>query len=136
MVPIVLTLKTDKKTYASHEPLQMTLLLKNTTQAPIRLDFSSGQRYDIELRREKGTKGELVWQWARERMFTMALGSVTLAPGKPQTYAETYTPKSANGQAASATMPTLSAGTYTLIATITTMGEKPRPTAQTTITIQ
>lgn len=119
-VPVAVVVKTDKKTYVRDAPVKLTLTAKNQSEQAVRLPFSSGQRYDFEIRRGKGNTGEKVWQWAKDRMFTMMLGTVTLERGKSLAYAETYTPGNEG-------MPALEPGTYTLIGTLTTMGRAPQP---------
>jgi hypothetical protein len=129
MTPASLTLKTDKKTYAVNEPIKMTLTVKNTRKDPVTLHFASGQKYDIEIRQGKGRNGAKVWQWSRGMMFTQMVTAVTLAPGKKQTYTETYKPGDAR-------MPPLTPGTYTVIAIVTTMGRDPRPYDMAPITVR
>ena len=133
-VPVQVTVKTEKQTYRSGDPVKITLTVKNTQKSDVALRFSSGQQYDIEIRRGKTKNGEKVWQWSEGRMFTMALISTKLAPGKSQTYLVTYgvevSPET--GKA----VPKLTPGTYTIVATITTMGRTPRPFGTTTFTVK
>lgn len=109
--PLALTVKTDQPVYPADSAVVFTLTAKNTTKENIILRFNSGQRYDFELFRGKDAKGEKVWQWARGRMFTMALSAVPLTPDKPLTFTETYRPGSDGN-------PTLTPGIYTLMATL------------------
>jgi hypothetical protein len=133
-VPVQVTVKTDKKVYRSGDPIKMTLTAKNTQKSDVVLRFSSGQQYDIEIRRGKNKNGEKVWQWAEGRMFTLALVNTTLQSGKTQTYNVTY------GIEMSPTtgkpVPKLTPGTYTIVATLTTMGRTPRPFGTTTFTVK
>ena len=55
------------------------LTLRNTTDKPITLQFASGQRYDLELRNEKG---EVVYRWSDDKAFTMSLGQEVIGPGE------------------------------------------------------
>ncbi len=109
----------------------MTLTVKNPGKNAITLNFASGQRYDFELRRGKDKKGDLVWKWSRGRMFTMALSSLSLAPGKTLTYTETAAKDEEKD-----TLLALPAGTYTAIATLTIRGTTSQPSTSTTFTVQ
>jgi hypothetical protein len=55
------------------------LTLRNTTDKPVTLDFTSGQRYDLEIKDEKGA---VVYRWSDGRAFTLALGRETVGPGE------------------------------------------------------
>ena len=55
------------------------LTLRNTTDKPVILDFASGQRYDLEIKDEKGA---VVYRWSDGRAFTMVLGRETFGPGE------------------------------------------------------
>jgi hypothetical protein len=71
----------DKATYKSGEAIRITLEVFNTAAEPVRLDFSTGQRYDFVL---QDAQQKEVWRWSAGQMFTMALGSETLGPGRPR----------------------------------------------------
>ena len=47
----------------------------------ITFNFRNGQRYDFIIENEKGEK---VWQWSQEKMFTMALGREILGHDNPE----------------------------------------------------
>jgi hypothetical protein len=55
------------------------LSLRNTSDKPVRLAFSSGQRYDLELKNERG---DVVYRWSEGRAFTMELGEEIIGPGE------------------------------------------------------
>lgn len=55
----------------------------NTSQAPVVLDFASGQRFDFIVR---GAGGSELWRWSEDRMFTQALGQETIPPGETVTF--------------------------------------------------
>jgi hypothetical protein len=133
-MPIALTLKLDKQTYRPTDPIKMTLTVKNTRKETVTLEFSSGQRYDFEIRRGKDGKGEIVWQWARGRMFAQMLTSTKLEPGKTLSFTETAT-KERIGPARWTPL-TLAAGVYTVTAKLTTMGLAPAPSVTKTITVR
>jgi hypothetical protein len=132
--PVQVTVKTDKRIYLSDDPIKMTITAKNTQKSLVSLQFASGQQYDVEIRRGKNKNGEKVWQWSEGRMFTMAIINTRLAPGKTQTYNVTY--GSEVSPATGKAVPKLTPGTYTIFATLTTMGRAPRPYGTTTITVK
>ena len=55
------------------------LTLRNTTGQPVPLTFASGQRYDLELRNERG---EAVYRWSDGQAFTMIFGEQSFGPGE------------------------------------------------------
>jgi len=55
------------------------LSLRNTTTAPVKLVFPTGQRYDIEIRNEKG---EVVYRWSDGKAFPMLFGEEAFGPGE------------------------------------------------------
>ncbi len=77
---------TDRPVYRPGQPMAITFEVFNHTPAPVRFEFTSGQRYDVVI--EDGGGGE-VWRWSAGRMFTMALGRETLGPGNPRLIYET-----------------------------------------------
>lgn len=80
--------ETDKSIYAADEPIVMSLQVTNTTDHPITLQFSSGQRYDFTV---QDAEGKIAWRWSEGRAFTMALGTETLDPGQSLRYEERFT---------------------------------------------
>jgi hypothetical protein len=112
---VQLRLTSDRATYPVGAPVALTLAVINAGRAPVTLQFSSGQKYDFEVRRA----GQVVWRWAADRMFTQALTSMTLAPGERKAFTETWKQVGNDGQA-------VPAGSYEVVATLTTM-EKPQP---------
>jgi hypothetical protein len=126
-VPVAVSIKTDKKTYAANDPIKMTIIAKNPSKQTVNLPFATGQKYDIEIRRGKEPNGERVWQWSRGKMFTMIVTSQAVAPGKALTYKQTYDP---------AKEKPLMPGTYTVRAVLTTSGRAPRPYGVTTLTVK
>lgn len=74
------------------DPVRLTLHVTNPTTAPVRLEFTSGQRYDFAVAR---VDGEQLWRWSAARSFMQALGSETLPPGGSLRYTAEW---SAGGQ--------------------------------------
>jgi hypothetical protein len=58
----------------------------NVTNAgglPVRLDFNSGQRFDVSV---TDSAGNSVWTWSAARSFIQSLGSETIEPGATLVY--------------------------------------------------
>lgn len=122
--PVALALKTDKTTYAAGETITATLTARNPGKQKVTLDFTSGQKYDLELWSGKDRRGKRLWQWSKGRMFTEALASLSLLPGKPLVFTE----KIVSGKDE---VPKLAPGVYRLIAYLTTASRMPHPTSTT-----
>ena len=69
----------DKTVYAEGEAATVRLALRNTTETPLKLDFTSGQRYDIAIRNSAGAE---VYRWSAARTFAAVVGSETIAGGE------------------------------------------------------
>ena len=71
------SMTTDKMSYSVGKPIIMTLKIFNYTEEDIVFHFNTSQRYDFIIEDEKGNE---IWCWSKDRMFTMALGEETLGP--------------------------------------------------------
>ena len=80
-VSVVLT--TNKQTYASGEPIELTLALMNGDSQPLTLRFMTAQRYDFTIH---DRRGQQVWRWSAERFFAQVLGEETIPPGNALSY--------------------------------------------------
>ncbi|HLV79903.1 MAG TPA: BsuPI-related putative proteinase inhibitor [Chthonomonadaceae bacterium] len=129
VVPVAVSVRTDKKIYRPHEPIKMTITAKNATRDPARLTFPTGQRYDLDIRRGSEPKNPKIWQWSRGRMFTQMVSFVSLPPGKMLVFTETYHP----GQEQA---PVLTPGAYMITATLASAGHGSHPFGTTRITIR
>ena len=112
----------------------MTLTARCHGKTPVRLAYSSGMKYDFEIRKGKASSGEKVWQWSRGHMFTQIMTSATLDPAKPLVFSETFTPgeQGADGKPVAQLDP----GVYTATGILTISGRAPRPMASTTFTVR
>ena len=72
-----ISVMTNKMIYSVGEPITMTLKIFNYTEEDIFFHFNTSQRYDFIIEDEKGNE---IWRWSKERMFTMVLGEETLGP--------------------------------------------------------
>ena len=130
---IVVTVSTDKKVYAAGAPIRLTLTARNATREAVQLTFSSGQKFDFEIRRGAKIAGPLLWQWSRDQSFVQMLSGETLKPNQARTYHAVFDPKAA---AKAAPPVTLTPGTYTVIGVLTTMQQADRPTGRATFRVQ
>jgi hypothetical protein len=53
----------------------------NQTGTPIRLEFTSAQRFDVAIRDAHSNE---VWRWSAGRMFATVMGHETLEPEDPR----------------------------------------------------
>jgi hypothetical protein len=75
--PFTVTLDTDLDTYRPGETVTATLRVLYEGDAPVRLVFSSSQRFDFRLLDERDTE---VWAWSRGRAFAQMLGEMEMDP--------------------------------------------------------
>jgi hypothetical protein len=120
--PLQVSVKTDKSAYKAGDVVTLTMTAKNTLKDAMNVEFSSGQKYDFEIRKGS-SKGAKVWQWAADKMFTQALVNRTLKAGEALTFTEK-------------TLPITEKGTYWVQATLTTMGRTPRPMGTATFVVK
>jgi Intracellular proteinase inhibitor len=76
---LAFALTLDKAVYATGEPVLARIALRHSQPAPLRIVFSSGQTYELIVRRESG---ETVFQWSADKSFTQALRAVDFPPGE------------------------------------------------------
>ncbi len=85
------------------------LTLRNTTDQPVALTFPTGQRYDLEIKDERGN---VVYRWSDGKAFTQMFGEEQFGPGE-RDYAVVV--RLADKQAKP-----LAAGKYTAVGWLTT----------------
>ena len=132
--PVAVTLRSDKKIYGVKDAVKLTFVVKNPSKIPVKLTFSSGMKYDFEIRRGKTPSGEKVWQWAKGQMFAQMFLFSTLEAGKSMKFVEKFVPGEMRGDGKPS--PELSPGTYTATAILELSGRAPRPMARTTFTVK
>lgn len=76
---LAMTLEAQVTEAAAHFRLHAT----NTSDAPVVLEFRSGQRFDFVVQSADGSE---LWRWSQDRMFTQALGQETIPPRETVTY--------------------------------------------------
>ncbi len=67
--------------------LQFTMTLENESDEPKQVEFSSGQKFDITVKDERGNT---VYHFAEGKMFTQAIISETIEPGQSLTLEDTW----------------------------------------------
>lgn len=65
--------------------IQMELIIKNYTNEPVTLNYTSGQRYDFAL---LDTSRESLYTWSADKLFIQQLSSETIASGESIGYSE------------------------------------------------
>ncbi len=94
--------------------LEALIVVENTTDQALTLEFSSGQQFDFEIR---SADGESVYRWSADKSFIAALTSLELSPGR-----KTFLVSTPLGNRESATP--WPAGRYLVEAWLTTVGDK------------
>lgn len=64
--------------YGPGEPVDVALRVRNVGSAPVSVTFTSGQRFDLVVRRPRGDE---VWRWSHDKAFIQVIETVTLKPG-------------------------------------------------------
>ena len=84
------------------ENVEMTLLVTNVSDQPIRLRFDSGQVFDFLAVKEPvvGDGPEfLVWNWAYDKAFTQQIWTLEIPPGETKSYQVIWDGRDNNGDA-------------------------------------
>ena len=82
-VQVVVSVTTDRETYATNDVIELRLELKNDTNWPLVLEFTTGQRYDFAV---LGTQGDTVWSSSAGRNFMQMLGQEAVQHGQSLLY--------------------------------------------------
>ena len=100
------TLRADKPRYKRGRPVHLTFRIQNTSGKAVSYNFSTGQKYDVTVTDAAGAE---VWDWAKGRLFTQNLSSVSLKPGKSLIYSVVWNGADQTGR-------NVKPGTYSLTA--------------------
>ena len=65
--------------------MRARLTIRNDTNFPLRLNFPSGQRFDLAIR---DSNGQDIYRWSATRLFTQEMGTLELSPGEKTFSAE------------------------------------------------
>jgi hypothetical protein len=66
-----------QRVFAPGEPVEVAVVARNLSAAPLGLVFNSGQRVDLIVRRPRGDE---VWRWSHDKAFTQAIQTLLLRP--------------------------------------------------------
>lgn len=69
----------SRPAYDSGQVVEVALTATNTGGAPVSVTFTSGQRFDLVIRRPRG---DAVWRWSHDKAFIQVIQTVTLQPGQ------------------------------------------------------
>jgi len=67
----------SQRVFAPGDSVEVTVLARNVSGAPLGVVFTSGQRLDLIVRRPRGDE---VWRWSHDKAFTQAIRTVLLQP--------------------------------------------------------
>ncbi|HVF11410.1 MAG TPA: BsuPI-related putative proteinase inhibitor [Abditibacteriaceae bacterium] len=113
-----------KTTYRPAEKVQFTMAARNRSRKPVTLRFTSGQTFDVSVTPQGPPNSRVrlgplfpIWSWSRDRMFTQATTTLTLAPGATRRWYVGWSQMREDGQPAAP-------GLYLARAWLTTTGGK------------
>lgn len=89
---LAFTATAKAKTLRRGQTLALTMQLRNTGKTPQNLDFSSGQDFDLQVRRVENGKVENdpAWTWSMDKMFTDVYRQVALRPNQSLNFSATW----------------------------------------------
>lgn len=85
---LFMILSVDKPIYKPREVITMSLTKINLSNEPIKLNYSTGQRYDFKL---SHSSGRTLWRWSDDKSFTQMLGSISISPNQTIRFTEQAT---------------------------------------------
>ncbi len=68
-----------RPSYDPGQALEIALTATNPGGAPVTVTFTSGQRFDLIIRRPRGDE---VWRWSHDKAFIQVIQTVTLQPSE------------------------------------------------------
>ncbi|HEX9533350.1 MAG TPA: BsuPI-related putative proteinase inhibitor [bacterium] len=95
--------------YGPGQPVEVALRVRNAASAPVSITFSSGQHFDLVVRRPRGDE---VWRWSHDKAFIQVFETATLRPGDVLAYQVTWDQQDYQGRR-------VDSGTYQAIAIFT-----------------
>ncbi|MBI3945884.1 MAG: hypothetical protein HY321_08190 [Armatimonadetes bacterium] len=110
---LALSLRTSRETYRAGAPVEITLQVRNRSDRPLQLQFSSGRQHDFVALRD----GREVWRWSHDRVFTQALTRLPLQPGETRTFTATWDQRDNAGNP-------VALGSYTVVGILPHTGEE------------
>lgn len=83
-LPWQVTASANKTRFKKGETVELNISVRNATQAPLTLDFTSGQSFDFQATRVGET--DTAWTWSADKSFIMALRQQTIQAGQRQSW--------------------------------------------------
>ncbi len=93
-------------------PVRLVLELKNLTDKPLTLNFSTGKQYDFEVH---DSNNQLIWAWSRGKVFIQAATKIILGPKEQIKFTPDWDQRDNEGRQ-------VVAGTYQVTGLIPTTG--------------
>ncbi|WP_018249497.1 BsuPI-related putative proteinase inhibitor [Orenia marismortui] len=90
---LLIVMFTDQDSYEAGEYVKVNLVKTNITNTPIKLSYKSGQRIELVAY----NRGQRIWSWSADQMFTQATKVITLEPGESLVYKEIWDQESDRG---------------------------------------
>ncbi len=84
--PLRLELALNKTVYVVGESVAATVTARHEGRTPLGVQFNSGQRFDLIVRR----RGALIWRWSNDKAFIQVVQEVSLRPGETMTFQATW----------------------------------------------
>ncbi len=115
--PLTVEASLSKRTYVPGEPVEVTLVARNTGSAPLGIVFTSGQRYDLIVRRPRGDE---VWRWSHDQAFVQVVQTALLRPQEAMAFRGAWDQQDLQGRR-------VDPGSYELVAVFMGRTEAGRP---------
>jgi hypothetical protein len=80
------TLRLSKDSYAVGEPVEMTVMIENTSKRPITYTQNNGQMFDLFVIHDEN----YIWGYGYGRVFTAAVREHTLGPGENESATDAW----------------------------------------------
>ncbi len=93
--PLRLEASLLRRGFAPGEDVDVTVVARNVSSAPLGIVFSSGQRLDLIVRRPRGDE---VWRWSHDKAFTQAIQTVVLRPQESLVVREAWNQRDLQGR--------------------------------------
>ncbi|MGH7909209.1 MAG: BsuPI-related putative proteinase inhibitor [Thermodesulfobacteriota bacterium] len=110
---IKVELKLKKPSYKLKEPIIMTLTVTNKSKETFHYSFRSSQVYDFVVKEDN----KEIWRWSTDKVFAQVIIEFTLAPGKSESFEESWEQVDNEGK-------NVSAGKYQVIGILATRPER------------
>ncbi len=109
------------RSFGAGEPVEVAITVRNSGNSPASLTFSSGQRFDLLVRRPRGDE---IWRWSHDKAFIQVIQTVSVRPNDTLTFKGSWDQRDYQGRR-------VDPGIYEIIAFVTARVEgSERPAIQ------